>query len=46
MKKWVSNDLWHFVEVDGEVYILAKDIIDEIDELKKILESTGNKEGD
>lgn len=36
MKKWTSKDGWKFVEVDGKTYVLLADVMEELDDIKKI----------
>lgn len=28
---------WHFVEIDGEIYVLVEDVEEELDKIQKIL---------
>lgn len=32
MEKWIFKG-WHFIEVDGEVYILASDVAADLDKI-------------
>jgi hypothetical protein len=43
MYKWVSNDGWHFIEVDGVVYIRREDMLKELEEMKNMLKEGENK---